>query len=336
MLKTLLLIFTLALPHQLIAQATPSYPRGVLHCTMTEGGADLTEDKFGIYSYRGTYGFDGAPAGGAAKIDLSSDAEKCTLKISAGDGAQKLTRSFSWTMNPSGIPSSIIEASLQDGDCRLSLRYSKSFGLCTFPTPSEPGNQCHGEAGKDLTAMLSSGNSTLKRKLIGYAGGMTIEVDPGSRKGIAVWRTLKGEGGWCYKLKTLFPDGCTKLSNQQEVKNSNGQIIGVLEPQKEKVLFKQAKQPYSETGFVIEPSAPSVTLMSSKDETNVIALGKNGAELGRLTVLGSIELPTRFTSFNRPAVDILSGGNLTSDCNGLTTPLQGSNPPSAKPKTGLK
>lgn len=69
----------------------------------------------------------------------------------------------------------------------------KSFALCSLPTANEPGSQCHGEAGKDLTAILPSGNPTLKRKLVGYAGGMTIEVDPDSQKGITVWRTLKGE-----------------------------------------------------------------------------------------------------------------------------------------------
>ena len=153
---------------------------------MTEGGAELFEERPGVYSYKGSYGFDGANAGGAAKIDMTNQAGKCTLKVSAGDGAQKLSRSFSWAIDPSRIPNSISEASSQDGVCRFKLRYSKSFSQCILPTSTEPGIQCHGEGGKDVTASLPSGNPIIKTKLVGYSGGMTIEIDPESRRGITV------------------------------------------------------------------------------------------------------------------------------------------------------
>ncbi len=325
MLKYIILNCLLALPFQTVAQTNFKYPRVVLHCSMDEGGADLTEDEFGVYSYRGSYGFAGDSAGGTAKIELNRAEGKCVLKVSAGKGARSLTRSFSWTINPSGIPKSISEAQMQDGDCRLSLRYSKSIALCHLPTPSEPGSQCYGEAGKDLTALLPTGNSSVSRKLVAYSGGMTLEIDPGSQRGITIWRKKMGEGGWCYQLKTLFPYECKELSNRQEVKNAAGQIIGILEPQKEKVFFKQAKQPYSDTEFLVDSLAPSVSLMNSQDETSVIAYGEQGAELGRLTVLGFVDLPTRLRSFNKPVRNILGIGNLASDCNGEVPSLhQGS------------
>jgi hypothetical protein len=75
-----------------------------------------------------------------------------------------------------------------------------------------------------------------------------------------------------------------------------------LEPQAEQVLFKQAKQPYGEGGYENDPMAPSIRLQNSGTETNVIALGQNGAETGRLKVLGNVELPTRLRSYSRPAL----------------------------------
>ncbi|MBL7544090.1 MAG: hypothetical protein JNL11_09745 [Bdellovibrionaceae bacterium] len=140
MLKNFLLTFLIAVPLQLVAQPTTRYPRTVLNCKMTEGGAQLSEDKADIFSYRGTYGFDGTPAGGEAKLDLVKKDGKCFLEIRAGKGTRAISRSFSWSIIPFENPNSISEASSQDGDCQFKPRYSKSIAQCVLPTLTKPGN----------------------------------------------------------------------------------------------------------------------------------------------------------------------------------------------------
>lgn len=323
-------------PLQLTAQTQAGYPRVVLHCKMTEGRADLIETQLGMFIYRGTYGFLGDSYGGQAKLEMSQEGGKCRLNISAGDGAKKLSRVFSWTINPSGLPQSIKEDSSQEEDCQFQLRYSKTFSQCKLPTSGEPGSQCHGEGGKDLTVKIPSGSPSIKRRLVGYAGGMTIEVDPGTENGVAVWRNPKVEGGWCYQVKTLFPYKCKILENLQEIKNAAGQIIGILEPQKERVLFKSSQEPYSDTGFVMDPNVPTVTLVNQLEETNIVAQGGQGSELGRIKILGSVDLPEILHSYNRPAPDLLKVGQITSDCNGIKAPPLIGGATSGKDLPGVK
>lgn len=298
------------------AQTPPPNPKIVINCKMEEGGAQLTQMNQTQFKYVGSYGFDGAMAGGEAKIQLTKDKNKCTLNVVAGKGLDQINKSFAWTINPDGNPTSIsVEKALEE-NCQIKQRYSKSIAQCIMPSPQEPGNQCHNEAGKDLTAQLPSGNPVITRKLITYSGGMTLETDPGSQHGFSVLRDPKNSQSWCYK-DYFFPTNCKKLDSRIEIKNKDNQIIAVVEPQAEKVLLKQTKQPYSTSGFEVDTAAPIISLSYSNSATEISALSKDGKQTGSLHIQGSQELPGVYTSYRKATVNLLDGSHINSDCNGI-------------------
>ncbi len=297
------------------AQVSQTYPRTVLRCTMTEGGAEFREENPGVFSYNASFGFTGDNTGGTAKIELKKSLDKCVLNITAGEKSKKIITSFNWSIEPNGLPGSINEPTSQDGDCKFQPRYSKSFAQCILPTEKEPGFQCHSEAGKDLTALLPM--VLPKRKVTAYAGGMTIETDENSKKGFALWRNSKDKKSWCFELDTLFPSRCKKLESRQEIKNSDGKVIGVIELQGEAVNFKSAMKPYESSGYRLDSSIPILRIANTESETSVIAIESNGRNIGEMKIVGAATSPSTFKSFNRPPVDMAKGETFTSDCNGL-------------------
>jgi hypothetical protein len=86
----------------------------------------------------------------------------------------------------------------------------------------------------------------------------------------------------------------------------------------------------------MDPNAPTVTLVNQPEETNIVVHEGQGTELGRLKILGSVDLPEILRSYNRSAPDLLKVGQITSDCNGIKTPPPVGGAASGKDLPGVK
>jgi hypothetical protein len=129
----------------------------------------------------------------------------------------------------------------------------------------------------------------------------------------------------------LFPYRCDKLETQLEIKNSKGEIVGVLINKDLNVLFRQAKTPYSTTGYEIAEDESQIKLTFSGTETIISAGDRSNNELGNLKIVGTNEITKKYQSYyNRPPAEITNGKNWVSDCNGL---VQESSLPLAGPQT---
>lgn len=298
--------------------------RDVIRCELGEGGIGLEEVAPGRFFYSHSEGFAGEGPSGEAILSFEKTAEGCRLKVSGKEG--KVLNEFAWRFKD-GVQPSPQAKRPADAKCVLKKRYSLSVAKCLPPTETEPGNQCHGEGGIDLTVVTPLGSGSPRPKLIAFSGGAAIEASVSSSgsmmgEGVAVWRDPKDKNGWCYGSETLFPYRCRSLKTRVEVKNKKGEVVGILEPSSKYAVFKPAKMPFQSLGYTLDERLGQIRVEENGDQTQVTVLKVTSAnalsqELGTLTIKGETTLPTRFRSYNRPRPQFGNGQKWTADCNGL-------------------
>jgi hypothetical protein len=209
------------------AQPVPVYPRTVIKCQLMKGELILREEKLGEFSYSASVGATGEVMSGAAKISFAKRVgskegapEKCVLSVQGGEGEKRFSNEFSWWIADGAQARPEARTPDATSGCYLMKRYSKSITNCVMPDAKEPGNQCHGDRGLDVTAHLPKvKGSSVSAKIIAFSGGMSYEPLPkgaGEKAGKAfvVWRRPGADGQWCYSVGRTFPDDCTRLASR--------------------------------------------------------------------------------------------------------------------------
>jgi hypothetical protein len=78
-----------------------------------------------------------------------------------------------------------------------------------------------------------------------------------------------------------------------------------------------AKQPYMNSGHILDPESMSIRLSADAQQTQVTAFRKSGDPEGQIRILGDSALPDKFQSDSSPAVELAEGKVWVSDCNGM-------------------
>ncbi len=299
----------LLVPASLYAGSKP-YPRAVMACDYGEGGSSLEEIAPGQFSYHSSEGFNGAHSGGEASVTLIPSKEECSMTINASEETKEIKRSFSWPLN-GDFDAGFIVGKSGNAKCKISKRYRPSLGKCIRPSEMNPGNQCYGEPGRDVSTKTSHGFMYV------FAGGISIDTGDksyGSPRPKA-FTIYQKKGNWCYDLKTIFPHLCQTIQSPQSIVNVDGHTIGVVELKNGLALFRPAKLPPKKSGYELDDQAETIQI-SVDDQQTQVTVGRPTEVPRKVTILGEAALPTRFGSSN---LKLENGQEIVSDCNGLVT-----------------
>lgn len=205
-------------------------------------------------------------------------------------------------------------------DCNMGPRYTDTLGKCKMPTDTDPRNKCFDIPGKSI-AITQENNSFNSNKIDLFSGGVVIEDFQEEKKAnfnqaqdLAFW---KKDSQWCMGSPRL--EECEKpFTGSREIKNSNGEIIGLVETAGDNLLFRQVKAPFSKTSATIDEKKPVMKLSAADKVTTMSVLSQEGGSplSGIAKVEGSFENYAR-RNYGATPLKIGDSKDLISDCNGL-------------------
>ncbi|NOT77879.1 MAG: hypothetical protein HOP07_02610 [Bacteriovoracaceae bacterium] len=312
-------------------------PRSVFQC----GRMALIEgrlDEYFILQGIGSFAGPGRPL--PVKLSAEKEGNECVISVSTDKFPLAPVRyKFNGDGDPlkGRIPLYALDTNMngESPTCIIATRYQETLGQCRIPTKDDsrdkcydlPGRPIHLELKEATFSMWATRDQNIRMDL--FSGGVQIKTYQFEENEkifksyfLNIWQQNED---WCLHQSETFSDqrgDCsTKLSGNLELRNKEGEIIGLVQKSGNDIFFRQVKSPFSTKGSVVDDSKEILKLsVSGKTITTMSAYTKEGGSLkdGIAKIEGNFE-KSGVDFGTIPPFAIGQSITKTSDCNRVTS-----------------
>jgi len=285
-------------------------PRGVFQC----GKMAVIESKIGEFQLLQNIGnFSGPSEPLQVVLEAQKIDDECAISVSSpkvkfepvryyfngqGDplkGRVSLVAIGPGKINFDGVP-----------DCQISKRYQETLGKCRIPAAEDTRDNCYDLPGRPLEvelreATFSSWETLDKNNRYDlFSGGIQIktyvskenESENFQSRYFNFWYQ---NNEWCLHDSETFSDqrgDCSKkFQGNFELRNKNGEIIGLVQKDGNDLILVQVKKPLSKKGSIVDLSKEFLKITLGDKVTTMSAYTKEGGSVkdGMAKIYGGFE-----------------------------------------------